>query len=139
MSSCIIDSGFLYALIDDADAHSLSVRGALNTVFEPIILPSPAITEVAYFVQKRLGQSALATFLTDLEKMNIAIEHPLSADLRRASKIISDYADQKIDFVDALIVAMAERLNVTKILTIDRRHFSVFRPQHCEAFELLPS
>jgi hypothetical protein len=33
---------------------------------------------------------------------------------------------------------MAERLNITKILTIDRRHFSMFRPIHCDPFEILP-
>lgn len=38
----------------------------------------------------------------------------------------------------AAIVAIAERLNVRRILTLDRRHFSVIRPQHCAAFELLP-
>jgi hypothetical protein len=34
---------------------------------------------------------------------------------------------------------MAERLNVRRILTLDRRHFELIRPRHCPAFELLPS
>jgi hypothetical protein len=44
----------------------------------------------------------------------------------------------KIDFVDALIVAMAERLNITRLLTFDRRDFQLLRPKHCVSFELLP-
>lgn len=32
----------------------------------------------------------------------------------------------------------AERLNVRQIITTDRRDFSLVRPRHCVAFELLP-
>jgi predicted nucleic acid-binding protein len=48
------------------------------------------------------------------------------------------YADSDIGFVDASIVAVAERLNVRKIVTLDRRHFGLIRPRHCEAFAILP-
>jgi predicted nucleic acid-binding protein len=33
---------------------------------------------------------------------------------------------------------MAERLGVTRILTTDRHHFSLVRPSHVPAFELVP-
>ncbi len=56
----------------------------------------------------------------------------------RSAEILRKYHDINIDFVDVLIVAMAERLNITKILTVDRRHFQIFRPTHCESFEILP-
>ena len=51
---------------------------------------------------------------------------------------MSRYADARIDYVDCMIVALAERLGVTRILTLDQRHFRLFRPRHCPAFELLP-
>jgi hypothetical protein len=38
----------------------------------------------------------------------------------------------------ATVVATAERLKITRILTTDRRDFSLVRPRHCSAFELLP-
>ena len=41
-------------------------------------------------------------------------------------------------FVDALIAATAERLNVKRLLTLDRRDFQLIRPRHCDGFELLP-
>jgi len=58
--------------------------------------------------------------------------------LERAAEILEQYNDNNIDLVDAVVFAMAERLKIKKILTVDRRHFGVFRPVHCEAFELLP-
>lgn len=138
MKSCILDSGFLYALIDDSDHYSQNVRRAVDSVLESILLPSPAITETAYFVQRNLGQAELAKFVGSLNMMGMSVIDPLELDLTRAAEILQGYLDQDIDFVDALIVAMAERLDVTKILTIDRRHFSIFRPRHCEFFEILP-
>ena len=67
------------------------------------------------------------------------VEAPSSDDLSRAVKLLDEYADARLDFVDATIVAIAERLNIRRILTLDRRHFRIIRPHHCEAFELLPT
>ena len=81
----------------------------------------------------------LADFLSDLsEAEDFILEAPAAQDYSRSSEILLKYNDANIDFVDACIFAMAERLNITKILTVDRRHFQLFRPSHCEAFEILP-
>lgn len=70
--------------------------------------------------------------------MHLIFETPRVEDYKRAAEIIRKYDDANIDFVDAIIVAIAERLNVTKILTVDCRHFDAFRPRHTAAFEILP-
>jgi predicted nucleic acid-binding protein len=44
-----------------------------------------------------------------------------------------------IGFVDATVVAIAERLELASIATTDRRHFSRIRPAHAEAFTRLPA
>ena len=41
--------------------------------------------------------------------------------------------------VDAAVIAIAERLNVTTLATINPRDFRVVRPAHCDAFELVPT
>jgi hypothetical protein len=41
-------------------------------------------------------------------------------------------------YVDAITVAIAERVRDLRIATVDRRHFLAVRPRHAEAFELLP-
>lgn len=35
-------------------------------------------------------------------------------------------------------MVVAERLGATRIATLDRAHFSIVRPAHCDAFELSP-
>lgn len=53
-------------------------------------------------------------------------------------EILEQYADSQLDFTDAAIVAIAERLAITRVYTLDRRDFSIVRPIHCDYFELLP-
>ena len=38
----------------------------------------------------------------------------------------------------ASVVTLAEQLEIGEIATLDRRHFSVVRPRHVDAFTLLP-
>jgi predicted nucleic acid-binding protein len=40
--------------------------------------------------------------------------------------------------VDGSVIAAAERLDIKEIATLDRRHFTVVRPNHAAAFNLLP-
>lgn len=135
----LLDSGFLYAQLNGKDDHHVRVSAAAKIAErEPIILAIPVITEVTYLLQRDLGIEAVAVFLENLPETDFVLEMPLAEDYKRAAEILRKYNDANIDFVDACIVAIAERLNITKILTVDRRHFGIFKPRHCEAFEILP-
>jgi uncharacterized protein len=59
-------------------------------------------------------------------------------DLTRMAELVTTYADMPLGAVDASVVAVAERIAATTIMTLDRRHFSVVRPRHAAAFTLLP-
>lgn len=48
------------------------------------------------------------------------------------------YQDAPLDLVDSILIAIAERLQITRVLTLDRRHFHLVRPRHCAAFDILP-
>jgi len=43
-----------------------------------------------------------------------------------------------LGIADASVVAVAERLKVTEVATLDRRHFHSIVPAHAPALELLP-
>lgn len=68
MMAYLLDSGFLYGFVDDKDVNYKSVAAAFATIREPVILPVPAITEVAYFISRNLGPTALADFLRNCRK-----------------------------------------------------------------------
>jgi hypothetical protein len=59
-------------------------------------------------------------------------------DWLRIAELVSRYRELPLGTVDASIVAAAERLGVTTIATVDRRHFDVVRPAHARGFELVP-
>jgi predicted nucleic acid-binding protein len=68
------------------------------------------------------------------EPRPIRFEHPLDRDWLRIQEI---EAEHDFDVADAFVVALAERLGATRIVTFDRR-FADVRPNHVDAFELLP-
>jgi len=61
------------------------------------------------------------------------------ADVDRMAELTERYADLGLGGTDASVVAIAERLGIDRIATLDRRHFSVVRPRHIEALQLLPA
>jgi uncharacterized protein len=133
----LLDAGFLFASLNASEAeHEATIR-VLEDIREPIVLPVPAITEVAYLLARDIGNEAAADFVASLATTELTLETPLQEDYVRSSEILRQYADANLDFVDALIVATAERLNITRLLTLDRRDFQLIRPKHC-VFELLP-
>jgi uncharacterized protein len=48
------------------------------------------------------------------------------------------YADLPLGAVNASVIAIAERLAVAEVATLDLRHFSVVRPSHVRSLNLLP-
>jgi uncharacterized protein len=136
--SYLLDTGFLYALLNDWEQSHGRVRLATERLEASVFLPAPVAVEVAYLVRRDLGAEALAQFLTDLAEPRYAIIEVTASDYGRAAAIVRQYADAHVDFVDAIIVAMAERQGITRVLTLDQRHLRLFRPQHCDAFELIP-
>lgn len=100
-----------------------------------LIVPALVVAEVAQTLEDGFSERL---FLDDLAAGELLVEAPTHDDWSRASQLVARYADLPLGAVDATVVAAAERLNLTTIATLDRRHFSVIRPLHAEAFELVP-
>jgi len=61
-----------------------------------------------------------------------------AADWLRIAELVARYSDLSLGTVDASVVTLAERLHVRDIATLDHRHFTVVRPLHTEALNILP-
>jgi predicted nucleic acid-binding protein len=96
------------------------------------------ITEVAYLLATRLGVEPEVRFLGDLAAGWFSIDSVAAADWLRIAELVATYRDLPLGTVDASVVAAAERLDITDVATVDRRHFGVVRPKHTAAFTLLP-
>ena len=102
-------------------------------------MPALVVSEVAHLLATRVGTGAELRFLADLAAGDFIVDAPMPADWERVTQLVARYRDMRLGTVDASVVAVAERLGITRIATLDRRHFSVVRPRHVEAFELLPA
>ncbi len=137
--AAVVDTSVLYALVDAADAaHDRAVEG-LGSEVEAIIVPQATLPEVCYLIGSRLGATHEADFVRHLAASDWRLEPLINADLPRVVSLKHEYADANIGFEDASIVAVAERIGVTRIYTLDRRHFTMIRPAHLDRFELLPA
>lgn len=134
----ILDTGPLYASLDQSDADHGACRALIESAIEPIIVPAPVLVEVDYWINKRLQPGALVALLDDIQDGAYLLEELAPADYRRVRALCDRYSDADIGFVDAAVMAVVERLEESKLATLDRRHFSVLRPLHREWIDLLP-
>ena len=135
----ICDTGPLYAGIDRSDADHEVCADLLRSSHEQLVVPAPVVVELDWLVGNRLGADPFLAFLEDLTEGALAIVDLVRADYVRVRELLTQYADLKLGFVDAAIVALLERLGEAKLATLDHRHFGTIRPRHVDALELLPS
>ena len=134
----IIDSSFLVALynVEDAFHRQASSFGDLNT--EHWLVPDVVLPETCYLFRRDFGYYGVQRFLEYFARLTAQLESLVKDDLDRVRGIANTYADAEFDIVDCAIMAIAERLNITRVATFDRRDFSIFQPRHCDYLELLP-
>ena len=138
MAGVLVDTGILYALADIDDAWHESVKEFLQTITETLVVPVTVVPEVCYLLNTHLGQESERKLIASIIHGELRIEGLTNDDFRRSFQFLETYSDMNIGFVDASVVAIAERLKIHRLLTTDRKHFSIIRPRHCPAFELLP-
>lgn len=134
----LLDTSVLYANIDAGDRHHRVCVELLHTHPGPFLVPQLEVTEVTYLAVTRIGPEAELRFLEDLASGAFTTVPVEPADWIRVAELVWRYRDARLGTVDASAVAAAERLGITTVATIDRRHFEMVRPTHTAAFELLP-
>jgi uncharacterized protein len=73
-----------------------------------------------------------------LETGALALAPLDEGDAPRMRELMEKYSDLPMDLADAALVRIAEREDVTRICTFDRRHFSLYRPGRRRRFSILP-
>ncbi len=134
----ILDTGPLYASHDRSDTHHEASRELLGSTQEALVIPAPVLVEVDWLIRTRLHVGVFNALLDDIADGAYAVEALTPEDYRRVRELCDRYQDADIGFVDASVVAVAERLGEEKIASIDRRHLGIIRPRHVRAFRLLP-
>jgi len=135
----LLDTSVLYANIDAGDRHHRASVELLHTHPGPFLVPQLEVTEVTYLGVTRIGPEAELRFLEDLARGAFTTVPVEPVDWLRIAELVWRYREAKLGTVGASAVAAAERLSITAVATLDRRHFGMVRPAHTQAFELLPA
>lgn len=136
--SIILDTVSLVAIADRSDRWHRAVVDYLEAVDDVLILPVTVLPEADYLVTRQVGAAAGLAMLRSIAAGELQLEPFTRADLERTLQVLVQYADSRIGLVDASIVAIAERLRIERVLTVDQAHFRMFRPRHCAAFAVVP-
>jgi predicted nucleic acid-binding protein len=138
VSIVVADTGALYALVDVSDVWHKRVVEWWRAGTRNVIVPVTVLPEVSYLLQQRIGPAAEERFIRAVAEGEFVVESLESDDVERAADLMAAYSDFPLGFVDASIVAIAERNETSEVLTTDRRHFTVVRPGHVRRLILVP-
>jgi predicted nucleic acid-binding protein len=137
----ICDTGPLVAAADRDDQHNRACTDLLtgfHLARRPILVPAPVVAEVGYLLGRTGGATVEAAFLRSIVQGTLTIVDLELHDYARMAELVVTYADFPLGSTDAAVIAVAERLGISEIATLDRRHFHAVRPRHVEGFDLLP-
>jgi hypothetical protein len=136
VAAVLVDAGPLVALIDRSDPHHETCKATLQALTDPLASVWPAVTEAMYLLAfSWRAQDAL----WDLIATQVLALLPLDAsDAPRVRDLMHKYRDLPMDLADAALVRVAERERLRRVFTLDRRHFTLYRPVRLGRFVILP-
>jgi predicted nucleic acid-binding protein len=135
----LVDAGPLIAAFDSSDGHHLECARLLQDAPEELLVPQPVIAEVCYMIGRaRFGASVEALFLRSFADGSLSTVALEPSYFQRMAELVEQYASLPLGGSDASVIALAERLRIDKVATLDRRHFTVVRPRHQASLILLP-
>ena len=133
MKKILIDSGPLIALFDSSDSyHHASIAFIKSNQYE-LITTIASITETLHLLD--FNRNAQIDFLSWLHAGAVSIEAISSGDLLKIKELTIKYADLPMDFADACLVFLADKLKINEIATVDR-DFDVYRLKGKKAFTI---
>ena len=122
-SIVVVDAGPLIALFDRDDRHHRRAVEFIRNRTSQLVTNLPVLTEATFLL--RFSVAAQRDLLWWAHK-SIEIDQDTAADLPRITVLLDKYRDLPADFADASLVALAERLNVSRVASIDS-DFTIYR------------
>lgn len=119
----LVDTGILYAYYDRSDDWHERAVTVLQDEAGALVVPAPVIPEADHLIGRRLGARAQLAFYRGLSEGAYFVTDLPRERLGRVLELNERFADLRLGFVDAAIVAIGELLDLRRVATTDRRHF----------------
>ncbi|MGD0861617.1 MAG: PIN domain-containing protein [Candidatus Limnocylindrales bacterium] len=134
----LLDSSAILAAADQSDLNHRAALGWFGRVNEPLMIGALTLGEVDLLLQRELGPRATLALLESIGSGAVRVVAPTQRDLARAADLLREAAEYRPRLTDAVLVATAERLGITRVAAFDRRPIAIFRPSHVRALDLEP-
>jgi predicted nucleic acid-binding protein len=136
VAAILVDSGPLVALIDRSDSHHATCKATLESLTDPLLSAWPVVTEAMYLLAfSWRAQEGLWDLLTSQALAVAPLDH---TDAPRLRDLMHKYRDLPMDLADAALVRIGERERLRRVFTLDRRHFTLYRPGRLGRFVIVP-
>ena len=136
MTVAVLDSGPVLAALNARDDDHERCKAFFAGFQGRLLLATTVLAEVCVNLEDRPEHEA--SFLASVNRgafRRVCVE---DADITRMRELVLKYADFPLGGIDASVIAIAERLRITNVATLDHRHFRAVGPRHVAAFTLLP-
>lgn len=132
----LLDAGPLIALLDERDQWHSAVASHWPALAGRCLTTEAVVVEATHMAARLEGDNALVLeYLLRLEIPVFALHMPLHA---QCVHLMRRYADVPMDYADATLVAMSDRLQLNRVFTTDRRGFRAYRGSRGVALEIIP-
>ena len=134
MKKTLIDSGPLIALFDRNDKYHLASIKFIKDNNSELVTTLASVTETLHLLD--FNRNAQIVILGWVNAGAVTLEPISSNDLQRIKELTIKYSDLPMDFADACLVLLGEKLNISTVATIDR-DFDVYRLKGKKPFTTL--
>jgi uncharacterized protein len=134
----LLDSSAILAAADQSDLNHRAALAWFGRVDEPLMVGALTLGEVDLLLQRELGLRATLALLDSIQSGAVRVVAPTQADLARAAELLRATVEHRPRLTDAVLVATAERLGITRVAAFDRRPIAIFPTRHVRALDLEP-
>jgi predicted nucleic acid-binding protein len=134
----LVDTGPLVAYVNRNDPDHARCAALLESRPDDLLVTPYVITEACYLVEKYVGAEAEINLVEALAAGDLTQVEITPGDLIRMAELMRQYVGFPLGVADASVFAVAERLNLDEVASLDERHFRAVVPSHVTALKLLP-
>ena len=130
----ILDTGPLVAAFrrpEDKDPFTPWAAKLLRSLPYPLFTCDAVLTDAAHFLRSP------TKLLEAVQRGLLVSRFDTQTAAPRLAELVRKYADRPMDFADACLVYLSEQTKDSKVVTIDRADFTVYRRHGREAIPLL--
>jgi len=120
----LIDVGPIIAYYDSGDRGHSRVKTYFEKATCQFITTCPCLTEAMFML--RTDFRVQNELLLDLARSLYIVEQLLPGDFSRIAELNAKYSDVLGDYADLSLIAVAERLGIKSVATLDR-DFDIYR------------